>query len=78
MNGAGPLAVEYGEGLGQDIGQLGCIQQGVAEYGDTCGQAPLRRQFMQASLPHAEGGAFIDGGNHQHGNGVGKGLAHGG
>jgi hypothetical protein len=50
----------------------------VAEGGDTRHDIALRGKFMEAAVAHAELLGAVDGGDHQHGDGIGIGLAHGG
>ena len=71
------FALKHRKGAGQHLRQVRGVEQRMAEARDTGHQLLLARQFMQASLTATERIAPVDAGDHEHGNGVGEGLAHG-
>jgi hypothetical protein len=73
-----PRAGKQRERAGQDLGQLLCPQQGVAEPGDAGDHVPLRRQLVQPPLAHAQVLGAVDARDDQHRHRLGIGLAHGG
>jgi hypothetical protein len=78
VNGTRPRAGEDGKGARQDLRQLLRIEQRVAEGRDTRDQVALRGKLMQPALRHAEMRPGVDTRDHQHGDGIGIGFAHGG
>ncbi|MNI05647.1 hypothetical protein D3C73_586060 [compost metagenome] len=73
-----PLAIEHGEGAGNQFGQIVGAQGDRRKRGDGRGDRPLILGFVQATPPFTEAGGVVDAGNHQHRNRIGVGLADGG
>ena len=78
MHRARPGTGEDGKGARQNLRQLFGLHQRMAEGGDTGDDIALVGQLMQPALAHAQLIARIDAGDHQHGNRIAIGLAHGG
>ncbi len=78
MHRARALAVEHGEGAGQHGRQFLDAHQRVAEGADAGDHGALVRQLVQVAVAVGQARAFVDAADHQHGDGVGVGLAHGG
>ena len=73
-----PLAVEHGEGTGDQFRQIVGAQGHRRKRRDRCSDRPLVLGLVQATPPFAQAGGVVDAGNHQQRNRVGVGLADGG